>query len=187
MCGRFELNLGDPYMESLFKDMDGTRVYERQYAGEIFPTDAVPALVWKNGRVKAERLEWGYDKFNDKGVIINARSETVTEKNMFRQDFFERRCLLPANGFYEWSPDKHKYLFHRPDHKPLFLGGFYKRLRDKNPFIILTKEATPPVAQFHNRIPILVDENGIEAWLSDIDFAFDYMRRDYPSELLDYS
>ena len=103
---------------------------------------------------------------------------------MFRRDFFERRCLLPASGFYEWSSSKQKYLFHRSDDKPLFLGGFYKRLSDKNPCIILTKEATPPVKDFHDRIPVLVNEADIEAWLGDIDFAFGYLQKDYSSPLV---
>ena len=88
-------------MQSVFKDLQGRHNYELLHSGEIFPTDSVPALVMKNGAVVSEILTWGYEKFNEKGVIINARSETVTEKPMFRRDFFERRCLLPASGFYE--------------------------------------------------------------------------------------
>ncbi len=184
MCGRFEFNLGDPYMESIFNDLQKRYNYDGLHPGEIFPSEKVPALVMKNGNVTTELLTWGYDKFNEKGVIINARSETVTEKPMFRRDFFERRCLLPASGFYEWSSSKQKYLFHRSDDKPLFLGGFYKRLSDKNPCIILTKEATPPVKEFHDRIPVLVNEADIEAWLGDIDFAFGYLQKDYSSPLV---
>ena len=187
MCGRFEFNLSDPYMQSVFKDLQGRHNYELLHSGEIFPTDSVPALVMKNGAVVSEILTWGYEKFNEKGVIINARSETVTEKPMFRRDFFERRCLLPASGFYEWSPEKRKYLFSRPDVKPVFLGGFYKKQSDKKAFIILTKEATAPVSRFHNRIPILIDEANIEDWLGDIDFAFYYVQTDYPSALVFHS
>ena len=80
MCGRFEFNLSDPYMQSVFKDLQGRHNYELLHSGEIFPTDSVPALVMKNGAVVSEILTWGYEKFNEKGVIINARSETVTEK-----------------------------------------------------------------------------------------------------------
>ena len=184
MCGRFEFNLGDPYMEFIFNDLQKRYNYDGLHPGEIFPSEKVPALVMKNGNVTTEVLTWGDDKFNEKGVIINARSETVTEKPMFRRDFFERRCLLPASGFYEWSSSKQKYLFHRSDDKPLFLGGFYKRLSDKNPCIILTKEATPPVKDFHDRIPVLVNEADIEAWLGDIDFAFGYLRKNYSSPLV---
>lgn len=174
-------------MQSVFKDLQGKHNYELLHSGEIFPTDSVPALVMKNGAVVSEILTWGYEKFNEKGVIINARSETVTEKPMFRRDFFERRCLLPASGFYEWSPEKRKYLFSRPDGKPVFLGGFYKKQSDKKAFIILTKEATAPVSRFHNRIPILIDEANIEDWLGDIDFAFHYVQTDYPSALVFHS
>ena len=80
-----------------------------------------------------------------------------------------------------------KYLFSRPDGKPVFLGGFYKKQSDKIAFIILTKEATAPVSRFHNRIPILIDEANIEDWLGDIDFAFYYVQTDYPSALVFHS
>ena len=51
MCGRFEFNLSDPYMQSVFKDLQGRHNYELLHSGEIFPTDSVPALVMKNGAV----------------------------------------------------------------------------------------------------------------------------------------
>ena len=146
MCGRFEFNLSDPYMQSVFKDLQGRHNYELLHSGEIFPTDSVPALVMKNGAVVSEILTWG-----------------------------------------EWSPEKRKYLFSRPDGKPVFLGGFYKKQSDKKAYIILTKEATAPVSRFHNRIPILIDEANIEDWLGDIDFAFHYVQTDYPSALVFHS
>ena len=155
--------------------------------GEIFPSDTVPVIAnSRSMRPTPFAMRWGYLLPNGKRVI-NARSETVTEKPMFRRDFFERRCLLPASGFYEWSPEKRKYLFSRPDGKPVFLGGFYKKQSDKKAFIILTKEATAPVSRFHNRIPILIDEANIEDWLGDIDFAFHYVQTDYPSALVFHS
>ena len=120
-------------MQSVFKDLQGRHNYELLHSGEIFPTDSVPALVMKNGAVVSEILTWGYEKFNEKGVIINARSETVTEKPMFRRDFFERRCLLPASGFTNGHPKSANTSFPVPTENPFFWAGFIKNNPIKKP------------------------------------------------------
>ena len=73
MCGRFEFNLGDPYMEFIFNDLQKRYNYDGLHPGEIFPSEKVPALVMKNGNVTTELLTWGYDKFNEKGVMPAAK------------------------------------------------------------------------------------------------------------------
>lgn len=94
----------------------------------------------------------------------------------FRKDFFKRRCLIPANGFYEWTENKQKVFFRRKDNFSLLLGGIYRNeTGGETSFVILTKEATPPVDTFHDRIPILIEPNELEKWLGDISFAADIL------------
>lgn len=153
---------------------------EQLHFGEIFPTDHVPAIVADMGPIRAEALVWGYDKFDAKDVYINARSETVEEKPLFRNDFLYRRCLLPANGFYVWSQDKQKYYIRRSDSEHIFIGAISRRRYRKNTCIILTKDASSPICDFHNRIPVLIDKDNIPLRLTDPGFASDHIRRDYP-------
>ena len=92
--------------------------------------------------------------------------------------FLERRCLIPASGFYEWDTQKNKYYFKRSDGKVLYLGGFYRNEDGENKFIILTKQSTPPVDKYHHRIPVIVDNDIKEYYLNDTDFARQFISTD---------
>lgn len=169
MCGRFFIDFEDRNIQNLLR---GLKADDAQFSsGDVYPSATVPVLVQNAVPLFAR---WGYGRFDKKGLLINARSETVTQKPTFRKDFFERRCLIPSNGFYEWTEDKQKVFFRRKDNFPLLLGGIYRNeTGGAASFVILTKEATPPVDAFHDRIPIMVEPNDIEKWLGDISFAAD--------------
>ena len=171
MCGRFFIDFEDKNIQNLLYGLKANNT--RFSSGDVYPSAVVPMLAQHETPLFAR---WGYERFDKKGLLINARSETVTQKPTFRKDFFERRCLIPANGFYEWTEDKQKVFFQREDRLPLLLGGIYRNEKiGEASFVILTKEATPPVDAFHDRIPILVEPNDIEKWLRDISFAADIL------------
>lgn len=149
--------------------------------GDIYPTNIVPAFTSESK--KPLLLKWGFERFDKKGVLINTRAETVTEKYMFKDNFLKRRCAIPASGFYEWDTDKNKYYFKRTDGKPVYLCGFYKPYDNFNGFVILTKQATPPVSKFHNRIPVMADDKTLEAYLNDTLFARQFVNADSDIEL----
>lgn len=112
MCGRFQVNIDEPELLEILNDLQ-KEGREPPELGEMYPTELAPALAARNGSVAAGLFRWGYEKLDGKGVLINARAETVREKPLFRRDFFERRCAVPASGFFEWSPDKKKYYFRK--------------------------------------------------------------------------
>lgn len=66
----------------------------------------------------------------------------------------------------------------------MYLGGFFRRSGGEEKFIILTKDATPPVSQFHHRIPVLMEKDALGDWLTDVSFASDYLYRDNPVPLI---
>lgn len=80
---------------------------------KIFPTNQAPILQLENDKIMPELSTWVFPRFNAKGVIINARSETADERPMFRKSLHMRRCVVPSTGFSEWSQDeqKNKYQF----------------------------------------------------------------------------
>ncbi|MCM1439749.1 MAG: SOS response-associated peptidase [Roseburia sp.] len=143
--------------------------------GDIYPTYVVPVLSQEKHPILCK---WGFNRFDGKGVMINARAETVIDKKSFRKSFLERRCLIPANGFYEWDTQKNKYYFKRADGKVLYLGGFYRNEDGENRFIILTKQSTPPVDKYHNRIPVIVGGDIKDLYLCDTDFARHFILTD---------
>jgi putative SOS response-associated peptidase YedK len=145
--------------------------------GEIFPTDKAPVLIQQQGVIMPEALKWGFPGFKSKGVIINARSETVQEKPMFRKSLFTKRCVIPSTGFYEWSHDgkKQKYLFNLPESEALYMAGLYNEFDGETRFVILTTDANSSMAEIHNRMPIVLDRERMNHWLLDIQTAIDIL------------
>ena len=106
MCGRFFIDFEDKNIQNLLYGLKANNT--RFSSGDVYPSAVVPMLAQHETPLFAR---WGYERFDKKGLLINARSETVTQKPTFRKDFFERRCLIPANGFYEWTEDKQKVFY----------------------------------------------------------------------------
>lgn len=153
--------------------------HELRPSGDVFPSDNFAVLTEK----RPVPCKWGFTRYDNKGVIINARAETVTQKQIFTGCFLARRCVIPADGFYEWDKNKRKFYFMRKDGAPLFLCGFYRAENDCNRFIVLTKPATSPVDEYHDRIPVIADESQIDNYLGDREFARGFILRDSPIAL----
>ena len=149
---------------------------------EVYPTSKAPILTASS--LKPVLCKWGFDSYGKNGLLINARAETVVEKQMFREDFMQRRCVIPCNGFYEWDSAKNKYYFSRADGKLLYLAGFCHENDDDRRFIVLTKKATAPVSQFHHRIPVMIEMESIDDYLNDAKFATDAIALDSNIELI---
>ncbi|MBI4701989.1 MAG: SOS response-associated peptidase [Deltaproteobacteria bacterium] len=105
---------------------------------------------------------------------INARAETLAERPAFRQAFAHRRCVVPADGFYEWHGARgarEVFWFHAPDRAVLALAGLYERWTDPKTrqslltFTIVTTAANRVVAEVHDRMPALLEPGEIHAWL----------------------
>ena len=99
---------------------------------------------------------------------INARAETLASKNAFKHAFAKRRCIIPADGFYEWKKEgklKQPYLIHRKDAKPFAFAGLWSTWRNPEggqpveTFTILTTDANDLLRPLHNRMPVIVDEH----------------------------
>ncbi len=121
-------------------------------------------------------MTWGFPKWQGKGVIINARSETALEKKMFRLPLLQKRCVAPSAGFFEWRQEdgkKQKYLFRLPKTKQLYLAGLYNTFEQMPAYAILTTAANPSVAAYHDRMPLVLEAAQIHAWLFDTQYALE--------------
>jgi len=106
--------------------------------------------------------------------LINARAETVAEKPSFRSAFRSRRCLVPADGFYEWRKiggHKQPYRICRPDGAPFAFAGLWERWASEQAtpletFTILTTEATAELSPIHGRMPVILPTASYDAWLN---------------------
>lgn len=109
------------------------------------------------------------------GRLINARSETVTEKPAFRDAFKHRRCLIPADGFYEWqrtAGKKQPYFFQLKDSQPFGFAGLWDRWKDEEGKVLescttLTTEANEVLAPVHDRMPVILHMDDYDLWLDE--------------------
>lgn len=106
--------------------------------------------------------------------LINARAETVSVKPAFRAAYRARRCVVPADGFYEWRLDasgKQPFFIHRRDGALLAMAGLWEHWAPRGgpellTFTLLTTEASAWMRRLHERMPVLLDPAGVEQWLS---------------------
>ena len=109
MCGRFTLTDSIESIIFSFKLQNSINFINPRY--NIFPSEKIPVILKKDGLNSIEIMRWGLKPFGVNTTIsplINARVETITSKPIFRNAVMKRRCLIPANGFYEWKRYKHK-------------------------------------------------------------------------------
>lgn len=179
MCGRFTL-FADEDIKEINKIIKQVEAKNKNIkTGEIYPTNTVPVLLFNNNTIEADTAKWGFNGFKGNNVIINARSETVKEKRMFKSCVESRRCVIPSTGFYEWKKDKNKtkYLFNVPDTKVLYMAGIYNMFENERKFVILTTGANDSMAEIHNRMPLILKSDMIEDWIKDdkaVDFILNY-------------
>ncbi len=169
MCGRFHV-AGDDSVQILRKILE---YLERQNikvkTGEVFPGD-VAAVVASNRRLEPQpfAMRWGYHLPNGK-LLINARSETAAEKAIFADGIRQRRCLIPADHYFEWekkADSKIKYAIEPNHSEGFFLAGIYRIEEGKPVFVILTRDASDGIAFLHNRMPVILPVEAAMDWLN---------------------
>src|ERR671916_3522188 len=163
MCGRYTLTVPTDRLAAEF-ELDEVRA-ELSPNFNVAPTQSVAAVVAEGGKRRLETLRWGLvpswaDDPEIGSRMINARSETAHEKPSFRRAFRERRCLIPADGFYEWQrTDNVKQPFHirMKSGRPFAFAGLWESWKDSGSEIksctILTTEANGLVGEIHPRMP----------------------------------
>ena len=140
--------------------------------GEVLPSSTVAALaLGKNGDLGVYPMQWGFKRFDGKGLIINTRSETALDKPMFRQSMLERRCLIPAVWYFEWEKrekEKVKYAIRPKQQGIIYLAGIYRFEEEKKlPVLsILTRTPAPEIAFIHDRMPVIFSDANHGEWLN---------------------
>jgi len=178
VCGRFTLTLPpDLIAEAFGLDLEDLPILEARY--NIAPTQpiAVVRRLRPDGPRQLDLLRWGLSRpptagARRSGPLINARSESIATGSAFRDAFRRRRCLIPADGFYEWTAGAgRRQAFHvtRNDGRPLALGGLWEpAAADGAPAscVILTTEPNERLSPIHDRMPVIVEPADFDRWLS---------------------
>lgn len=185
MCGRYVILTDQEIQEikDIAKEIDQKYGEGSMPSGEIFPTNTAPVFVATEGGYGAELMTWGFPQFKGKGVIINARAESVKEKSTFMGALEARRCVIPSTGFYEWrhidGKAKDKYLFNMPDSAMLYMAGLYNPVpgEELTRYVILTTEANDSIRDVHDRMPVLLRKEEIQKWIYEKQFTNDALLR----------
>ena len=141
--------------------------------GEMRPADFVPVIARSQKRERSVfPMQWGF-LHPDGKRIINARSETAAVKPLFRDGMRFRRCLVPANEYYEWEKrdgQKIKYAISIPDEPVMYLAGIYRAGQAGYELCVLTRPPVPQIQFIHDRMPVLFSRETAGFWLDpDLD------------------
>ena len=166
MCGRYYVDDETAReIEKLVRDLDRKLKMER--TGDVFPSQNAMILKGEGNHLAAEQMRWGFPGFEKGKLLINARAETALERPTFRESVQDRRCIIPARGFYEWNKSKEKFTFERKETPVLFMAGCYNRYEGQERFVILTTDANSSVAPVHNRMPLILEPEELKDWVLD--------------------
>lgn len=166
MCGRYYVDAETAReIEKIVRKLDQKLKIER--TGDVLPSQTATVIKGLGNHLSADQMAWGFPRFDQKGLLINARAESALERKTFQDSMQHRRCIIPAKGFYEWNRSKEKYSYERSDFPVLFMAGCYNWFEDQERFIILTTEANQSVSPVHNRMPLILEPEELESWVLD--------------------
>jgi putative SOS response-associated peptidase YedK len=175
MCGRFTLS-SSPQAVADFFGLSDVPTLEPRY--NVAPTQEVPVIRPAASGRGLSFLRWGLipSWATDPAIgnrLVNARAETAPEKPAFRAAFRQRRCLVPADGFYEWLSQgrtKQPFYFRQRDGEPFAFAGLWERWHDPHDGVVetctlLTTDANDVVRPVHDRMPVILPRTVFDRWL----------------------
>jgi putative SOS response-associated peptidase YedK len=185
MCGRYTVSSPIEVIADLFQiapeEAGGAPLPDLRPRYNVAPTQEAPIVrvLEPGGARRLELLRWGFVPYWAKEAsignrMINARAESAAEKPAYRFAFKKHRCLVVADGFYEWKKlagGKQPYHIRRQDRGPVGIAGLWSRWQPAEgekpleTFTILTTDANPTVAALHDRMPVILDPKDFALWL----------------------
>jgi len=176
MCGRYSLTSAPEALRALFRYAEQPNFPARF---NIAPTQPIPIVRMVEGRREFALVRWGFlpswvKDPNQFSLIINARGESVCDKPAFRAAMKRRRCLIPADGFYEWQATggrKQPFYIHARSGEPLAFAGLWETWEGPNgetvdTAAIVTTRANGTLAPLHDRMPVIVAPDAFDLWLN---------------------
>ncbi len=182
MCGRMNV-IDDPNVRA-FMDALGIPVYPKQnhhFNQELRPTDETLLITTQDERIVTTNSSWGIKPSWSKQLLINAKSETISEKTTFKKAFENRRALVVCSGWYEWKDEggkkKQKYLVQHSLKHPMLMAAVcfagplsnHEANQESNnqakQFVTLTTTPNEKLKQVHHRMPLIIHNDEIDNWL----------------------
>ena len=176
MCGRFSIT-GDLDFYAEYFGVDEVFAERLEPNWNVAPTDPVYVVAEREGVRLLDSMPWGlipHWATDTRSIHINSRAETVATNAAFRESFSRRRCLIPADGFYEWEPKgvgRAPHWVYRADGHPMAFAGIWATRRDPDIDLwqrtcsIITTAAQGAVSSIHDRMPVSLQPSVWDAWL----------------------
>ncbi len=172
MCGRYTLQQSNPkeFVEK-FGPFEGLTQPRFNRA----PGQAHPIVIDRNHQASWTLMQWGGQSRMSRGNFfpINARSETILEKEIFRESVRRRRCLIPASGWYEWQvleSERYPHFLQLEESATFAMAGAWIAASENSEqpacFTILTRSAPSEILQLHHRAPLIIPAEHWDSWLS---------------------
>ena len=198
MCGRFELHTAIDIIAKLFGSVEWDIDYNPSY--NIAPSHDIIIAIDK-GKRQLIKSRWGFlpswaKNISDGNKMINARAETIAEKPSFKEAFQKQRCLVLADGFFEWKKEgkiRKPYIIRLKSEQPFAIAGLYNKWispdgKEVCTNTIITTEANDLVRPIHDRMPVILHDDKYADWLSNdiVDTSMLLkMLKPYPSDELE--
>ena len=193
MCGRYTFfNNIDSLQHSLNIDVIDSNIINHQASYNIAPTQNAPVVFEENNKRILKNMRWGlipsWAKDNSfASKLINARSETIADKPSFKNLITTNRCVVLANGYYEWvnvDNKKHPYFIYSEENTMISMAGLWTEWKDVVSFTIITKKSDISISHLHHRMPLILQEEKIDSYLDkkntfDDFIIFDDMKLKY--------
>jgi len=174
MCGRYTFfNNIDSLQHSLNIDVIDSNIINHQASYNIAPTQNAPVVFEENNKRILKNMRWGlipsWAKDNSfASKLINARSETIADKPSFKNLITTNRCVVLANGYYEWvnvDNKKHPYFIYSEENTMISMAGLWTEWKDVISFTIITKKSDISISHLHHRMPLILQEEKIDSYL----------------------
>lgn len=166
MCGRFTQTKSRREQLDTLANIELPPLFSGLY--NIAPTQQAIGMRTPN-RAIVESMQWGFRTPQGTSPVINARIETLHEKTLFSYLLPNNRCIIFADGFYEWAA-KCPWYFTLPSHPLFAFGGLWRPAKDHPnhaEFVIITQPANSSIKRIHHRMPLILQSNEWSNWLSD--------------------
>ena len=175
MCGRF-VNLTK--INTIKKKFNIKNTLSKNLISYNISPSHNSYIVFRNKDINLDIAKWGYSfidkKDNQEKNIINSRLETINDKILFKESYYKRKCIVPLNGYYEWSllnNEKIPFFIHLPPSEPMYLAGIWKynnfKKDDKKVFTIITKNANNNIGKIHHRMPVVLSFEEGDEYIND--------------------
>ena len=180
MCGRYYIDIDNNEFKKIIDEAQ-KNIYENYRIGEIFPTNIAPIYIEDENKMKPILAKWGFPKWDGKGVIINARAESIADKQMFKKLLSSKRCIVPASYYFEWKKEdqrRDKYKINNPNSN-IYMAGLFDIITNKENkqlslfesnmdifFTIITRNANESISHIHDRMPLIFNKDEMQDWIN---------------------